>query len=75
MKRPQQIYHSDHVMETDEVDTQHQGAETVAGDIGSQSEFDTAEPDHMPASNVTGSRRYPTRQRQEPDRYGRYICH
>ena len=45
MKRPQQIYHSDHVMETDEVDTRHQGAETVAGDIGSQSEFDTAEPD------------------------------
>ena len=32
---------SDHVAETDEVETQHQGAETVAGDIGSQSEFDT----------------------------------
>ena len=40
---------SDHVSETDEVETQHQDAEIVAGDIGSQNEFDTAEPDHMPA--------------------------
>ena len=58
---------SDHVVETDEVDTQYQGAETVADDIGLRREFDTAEPEHMPASDVTGSRRYPTRQRQEPD--------
>ena len=66
---------NDRVAEVDEVETHHQGTETVAGDIGSQSEFDTAEPDHMPASDVTGSKRYPTRQRQEPDRYGHYICH
>ena len=54
------------VTDADEHAIVHQDAEIV-GDIGQLSELDTAEPNLIPAFDVTESRRYPTRQRQEPD--------
>ena len=63
-------------MDADEHVIVHQDAEIV-GDMGQTSELDidTAEPNLIPAVDVTESRKYPTRQRQEPDRYGRYVSH
>ena len=65
---------NEQVTDSDEHATVHQDAEIV-GDMGQPSELDTAEPNLIPAVDVTESRRYPTRQRQEPDRYGSYVSH